>query len=365
MNKYSLAKVQYTNKKTKMKEEEEEVTIGIPVYNAEDFIERCLLSALNQTFHNIEILLVDDCGKDCSIGIAERIAKSHPRGECIRIVRHKHNMGVAHARNTIVHEARGKYLYFMDSDDAISKDAITLLYKKAEQYTADTVWGSYQIITNSTEMQEKRQYPDTRLFGDDKLIGYECIDMREHLQTEIWNILFRLDFIRSLGIKFEQHGFFDDIIFHYRMRPKVKRAVLMSNLTYFYYKRDNSISNFQPRTSFKRNEAVNAMETAKCLKSSCLSLPSESYLDSWCTKVMRHCFFYSYGIIRHRKKMDQPVTNREIRDMMKHPFPLWEIIHFKRYRYINIFYFFLGILPPFVMVFLVKFITRKWGEVAM
>ena len=339
-----------------------EVTIGIPVYNAEDFIERCLLSTLNQTFHNIEILLVDDCGKDCSIEVAERIAKSHPRGECVRIVRHKHNMGVAHARNTIVREARGKYLYFMDSDDAISKDAITLLYNKAEQYNAETVWGSYQIITYNTEVMDKIQYPDTLLFGDDKLIEYECIDMGERLQTSIWNILFRLDFIRSLGIEFEQHGFFDDMIFHYRMQPKVKRAVLISDITYLYYKRENSISNFQSRTTFKRVEAVNAMETVKCLKDSCLPLASKSYLDRRCTKVMRHCFFFCYGILRHRKKMDQPVTNQEIRDMMKHPFPLWKIMQFKEYRYINILFYFLGILPPFMMVSLVKFITKKWGN---
>ena len=338
-----------------------EVTIGIPVYNAEDFIERCLLSTLNQTFLNMEILLVDDCGKDCSIEIVQCIAKSHPRGECVRIVKHKHNMGVAHARNTIVREAHGKYLYFMDSDDFISKDTITLLYEKAEQYNAETVWGSYQVSTDGTGIMEKRQYPNILLLGDDKLIEYECLDMGERLQTSIWNILFRLDFIRSLGIEFEQHGFFDDMIFQYRMQPMVKRAVLMSDITYFYYKRANSISNFQSRKTLKRDEAVNAIETVKCLKDSCLPLASKSYLDKRCTKVMRHCFFFCYGIIRHRKKMDQPVTNREIRDMLKHPFPLRKIIQFKKYRYMTILFYLLGTLPPFMMVLLVKFITRKWG----
>lgn len=339
-----------------------EVTIGIPVYNAEVFIERCLISALDQTFRDIEILLVDDCGKDCSIEVVEQIANNHPRGKCVRIVRHKQNMGVAHARNTIIREACGKYLYFMDSDDIISKDAITLLHKKAEQYNAETVWGSYQIINNSTEMQEKRQYPSTVLLGDDKLAEYGCMDMSERLQTSIWNILFRLDFIRSLGVEFEQHGFFDDMIFHHRIQPKVKRAVLVSDITYFYYKREYSISNFQSRTSFKRAEAIDAIDTAKCLKDSCLQLMSKSYLDRWCTKVMRHCFFFCYGIIRHSKKMDQPVTNREIRNMMKHPFPLWKIMQFKEYRYINLLFFILGILPPFMMVLLVKFITKKWGN---
>jgi hypothetical protein len=83
-----------------------------------------------------------------------------------------------------------------------------LLYEKAEQYNAETVWGSYQVSTDGTGIMEKRQYPNILLLGDDKLIEYECLDMGERLQTSIWNILFRLDFIRSLRIEFEQHVFF-------------------------------------------------------------------------------------------------------------------------------------------------------------
>ena len=338
-----------------------EVTIGIPVYNAEGFIERCLLSTLNQTFLNIEILLVDDCGKDHSMEVAERIAKSHPRGECVRIVRHEHNMGVAHARNTIIREARGKYLYLMDSDDEISKDAIAILYEKAEQYDAETVWGSYLTYEGNPQMAHPKQYPDMLLLGEDKLVEYECQNMGECLQMSIWNILFRLDFVRSLGFGFEQHGSLDDLIFQHRMQPKVKRAVLISDITYFYYKRDNSISNFQYRTTFKRSEAVNAMEAVSCLKDSCVSLASKSYSDRRCTKVMRLCFFFCYGILRHRKLMDQPVKNREIQEMMKHPFPLGRIMQFKEYRNINLFFYFLASLPPFLMVSLFKFITKIRG----
>ena len=145
------------------------------------------------------------------------------------------------------------------------------------------------------------------------------------------------------------------------MQPKVKRAVLISDITYFYYKRDNSISNFQYRTTFKRSEAVNAMEAVSCLKDSCVSLASKSYSDRRCTKVMRLCFFFCYGILRHRKLMDQPVKNREIKDMMKHPFPLGRIMQFKEYRNINLFFYLLASLPPFLMVSLFKFITKIRG----
>lgn len=335
------------------------VSIGIPVYNAEKYIERCLKSVLDQSFSDIEVLIVDDCGNDNSIAIAERMIKGHPRGKCIRIIKHDRNKGVAHARNTIMCEASGKYLFFMDSDDEISENAISLLYDKAELYDAETVWGSYQCVADNPQKEYIKRYPDIHLFGEDKLVEYDCNNVGESLQPAIWNILYRLDFLRSSGVKFEQHGSLDDLIFQYRIQPKVVRAILMSNITYFYYVRENSISNFQLRTSFKRAEAVNAMEAANCLKDSCGSLKSKSYYESLCTKVMRQCLYFCYGILRHRNKMDQPVSNKEIRNVMKHPSSIWQILHFKHNMIVNLCFYMLGVLPPTLMVAVVKIIAKK------
>lgn len=335
------------------------VTIGIPVYNAEMYIERCLKSVLEQTFQSIEILLVDDCGNDQSIERAERMINEHPRGGCVRVVRHERNMGVAHARNTIVREACGKYLLFVDSDDQLSENAVSLLYDKAEQYNADTVWGSYQCVADNPQHEYIKQYPDIQLLGEDKLVEYDCQNVGESLQAAIWNILYRLDFLRVSGIMFEQHGSLDDLIFQYRIQPKVMRAVLMSDVTYYYYVRNNSISNFQSRVSFKRAEAVNAMEAAKCLKDSCTSIMEKSYFDRRCTKAMQQCLYFCYGILRHRKMMDQPVSDKEIRDMMKHPSSIWRIIRFKHCIAKNLFFYILGVMPPFIMVSVVKLIAQK------
>ena len=335
------------------------VTIGIPVYNAEKYIERCLISVLDQTFEDFEVLVVDDRGNDNSIAIVERMAKDHPRGKCIRLVKHDRNKGVAHARNTILCEASGKYLFFMDSDDEISENAITLLYDKAELDNADTVWGSYQCVADNPQKEYIKRYPDIKLFGEDKLVEYDCLNAGESLQPAIWNILFRIDFLRSSGIKFEQHGSLDDLIFQYRIQPKIKRAVLTSDVTYYYYVRENSISNFQTRSSFKRAEAVNAMEAAKCLKESCSTLSSKSYYEWRCTKVMHQCLYFCYGILRYRNKMDQPVSNREIRDIMTHPSTIWQILHFKHTLVINLLFYLLGVLPPTLMVIVVKLISRR------
>ena len=78
------------------------VSIGIPVYNVGLYIEKCLLSVLNQTYHNLEILVVDDLGSDNSMDVVKKIVNSHPNGYKIRIIKHPYNKGIGEARNTII-----------------------------------------------------------------------------------------------------------------------------------------------------------------------------------------------------------------------------------------------------------------------
>lgn len=89
------------------------ITIAIPVYNVEKYIEKSLLSALNQDFaFPYEILIIDDCGSDKSMQIVNRILNEHERGRYARIIRHSTNLGLGPARNTAIENASGKYLFF-------------------------------------------------------------------------------------------------------------------------------------------------------------------------------------------------------------------------------------------------------------
>ena len=92
---------------------EYDVTIGIPVYQAERYLSRALESALVQSYPSIEFLLVDDGSTDGSLAILEGFLKNHPRGGAIRLISHDHNLGVSAARNRIIEEASGTYLYFL------------------------------------------------------------------------------------------------------------------------------------------------------------------------------------------------------------------------------------------------------------
>ena len=86
------------------------VSIAIPVYNVEPFIEKCLLSVFCQSYQNLEILVVDDCGQDASMDIVYNLQKTHSCGSLIKVIKQPFNEGVAYARNTAIDRAKGKYL---------------------------------------------------------------------------------------------------------------------------------------------------------------------------------------------------------------------------------------------------------------
>lgn len=331
------------------------VTIGIPVYNAEKYIERCLKSVLNQTFDDFEVLVVDDRGTDNSISIVEEIAHNHIKGTKLRIVRHDKNKGVAEARNTIIDEASGKYLYFIDSDDRISNDAIAILFDKAESTNSETVWGSFVNVEFDTEKEFPSvnglgHYPDLELFGQDCLALYGCQDIKEHLQQSIWNILFRMDFIKKNNLRFIQLGSFDDGIFQAKMQPLVSRAVLMSNVTYYYYHRPNSLTHVVDRRGYSINEAINAINAIDCHRDICRTLSAKPYFDCRVTKVLKEAYYISIGILRHRNEMDGKVSNSQIKRIMSHPASITQILKFKRYRLINLVLYLIYFLPSYLIV---------------
>lgn len=115
----------------------------MPVYNVEKYVERALLSALNQTFESIEYLIIDDKGQDGSMNIVRRIVAEHPRGTDVRIVDHIINQGTGATKNTAIKEAQGEFLFFMDSDDEITPNCIHILYDKMMEVHVDFVAASF------------------------------------------------------------------------------------------------------------------------------------------------------------------------------------------------------------------------------
>lgn len=116
------------------------VSIGVPIYGVEKFIERCVVSLFEQTYDNIEYIFVNDCTRDRSLDILNKVIERYPnRKPQIRVVNHERNRGLAAARNTFIENATGDYVWNIDSDDWIEYNAVELLVEKALKYKADII----------------------------------------------------------------------------------------------------------------------------------------------------------------------------------------------------------------------------------
>lgn len=125
------------------------ISIIIPIYNVEKYIFDCLQSVATQTMtKEVECILVDDCGKDDSMQIAQSFVKNYKGEITFHILHHTVNRGLSAARNTGIHHAEGDYIYFLDSDDTITPECIESLYNLATRHNADMVQGSYISESN-------------------------------------------------------------------------------------------------------------------------------------------------------------------------------------------------------------------------
>ena len=341
-----------------------QVTVGMPVWGVEKYIKRCILSILNQDFDDMEVLVVDDCSPDKSIPIVEEIIHTHPKGNKIRIIRQQQNMGCWSARNRILDEALGKYIFLVDSDDFLCDGSIAKLFKKAEETQVEATYGSIipvdeEGIRIKDSSVQGTDLPDMVLRGENRLAIFANDSLQEnHLSNFIWNIMLSSEFIKTNRLRFRKTKFWDDVLFNADMQPLISSAAFISDYTYNYVIRDNSLSNFQARKIIQIAEVRQHIANHEYLKSQCLCLKGRPYYEIRMTKMMRQMFYVIAGIFRNESKLSAPISNREIRDAIHHPLSLKEIIEFKNYKGTNFLFWTIGNLPSSLSVFSLKIIAK-------
>ena len=203
------------------------ISIIVPVYNVQKYIEQCLKTLVAQTMKDIEIIIVDDGSPDESYKIYERFAAQDPR---IRIIKKK-NAGVSEARNTGIDSANGEFLMFVDSDDWIEPNACEAMYKEYERTKADFIVADAYTVTNGKQhrnrvFNQNFVTEDPQFFKD---YARACIaygfNPRPAVKWNIsglgspWNKLYRRSIVLEHGLRFDPYvkGIYDDNLFclHY------------------------------------------------------------------------------------------------------------------------------------------------------
>lgn len=208
------------------------ISVIVPAFRVEKYIRRCLDSILNQTYKNIEVIVVDDGTDDKSGDIAEEYAKKDPR---VRVV-HKPNGGLSSARNRGIEEASGEYISFIDSDDFVASDFLETLYKNLTDNNCDMARVDFEEVTFD-EPQERKATGDPKVYLDSEVEKFYL----ELTIASCWDILYKKSLIGST--RFPDGKTSEDIPFNFEIFRKAKKFVNVPIVKYFYYHNPNSISN--------------------------------------------------------------------------------------------------------------------------
>ena len=289
-----------------------DVTIGIPVYRSEAYIRKAIESALNQTYPSLEILLIDDAGGDGSLVIMQDIQQTHPRGSDMRIISHDRNLGVSISRNQIITEAKGEFLYFMDSDDQITVNTIALLMQNSRQYDAEIVFGSYEKIDITGE-RRIYQYPSLQLLDKDQLAIF-AYRKYAGIQASACNYLVKTSLLLENNLYFVDANYWEDFVFTFDLVTYISRAVLLPDITYSYYCRENSLSQYQGRSIITKEEILHNINTIDYLKHTSSMLYNKEYYPNRCFNIVMTDFYIACNILKRRKDIIPSFSNKEIRD---------------------------------------------------
>lgn len=214
------------------------VSVIIPIYNVEGYVASCLESVLNQTYPDLEIILVNDATKDRSMEMVHKVLSSCAgSSKDVIIVEHQQNAGLSAARNTGIKNSTGEYLYFLDSDDTITPSCIASMVKALSVDRADMVVADYEL--QGTTLPFPRLELGACVLKEKKEVRKAIL--KRKIYPMAWNKLVRRDFILKHGLYFKDGLLHEDCLWNFRCACCLSSVAVVKDKTYVYRVREGSI----------------------------------------------------------------------------------------------------------------------------
>lgn len=240
-----------------MKDNQIKVSIIVPVYNTEKYLDRCMESLLGQTLRELEIIVVDDGSGAACAGKCDQWGKKDER---IRVI-HKKNQGLGFARNTGMQAAKGKYLAFIDSDDYAEKEMMRTLYETAEREAADIVVSGYKKVYRNGETEVCTNEGIPEILAGEQINSILLANMLgappdyysdDYIGMSVWKNLYSRQLVTEHQIAFpsEREYISEDIIFHIYYLRHVKKAVVLPEAYYCYCQNGDSLTTTYKKERF-------------------------------------------------------------------------------------------------------------------
>ncbi len=216
------------------------VSVIVPVYNVEQYLERCLESVVNQSYRDLEIIVVNDESPDNSQAIIDTYAERDSR---IKSLSQK-NTGLSGARNTGMKHAEGEYLYFLDSDDFLAHNAIEKLLINSQK--ADVIIGNYSIYDSTGKITRRNAIPEGAITNPTSLSSQFKFDFffGKNYGLCAWNKLYKTGFIKSIDLLFEKNSdiYAEDLLFNIKLFIHNPQIYSINEYTYFHCVNPESIT---------------------------------------------------------------------------------------------------------------------------
>ena len=214
------------------------VSIIVPIYNAEQYLRRCVDSILNQEYTDYELLLVNDGSTDASGDICEEYGDRDPRV----IVIQKENTGVSDSRNRALERARGKYLQFLDSDDWITPDATRLFVRAAEEYGCDMVISDFYRVVGE-RLSPKGDIEKEGVLTREEFAAHMMENPADFYYGVLWNKLYRRDIVEEHKLRMDTDiSWCEDFMFNLEYIRYAKVFYALHAPIYYYVKRKGSLA---------------------------------------------------------------------------------------------------------------------------
>ncbi len=216
------------------------LSVIIPVYNVETYLDACLQSVLTQEFPEMEILCVDDGGTDGSWAILDRYAREDPR---IQIISYGKNGGLSYARNRAMEQARGEYIFFLDSDDMIPRGTLSKVYEAASRDCLDALMYNFLLVYENGAEEEYFSHV-TWMPGDVKTgaaLLEELLQCGSAMLTA-WGCLWRRQFLQDYRLLFHEGILHEDTPFVMQALLLAGRVRFLPEPCYLYRRRSGSIT---------------------------------------------------------------------------------------------------------------------------
>ena len=287
------------------------ISVIVPVYNVEKYLNKCIESIVNQSYTNLEIILVDDGSPDNCPAICDVWAEKDSR---IKVI-HKKNGGLSDARNAGLAIATGEYISFVDSDDFIEIDFHEKLYNVIKNTDSDISICNLRMVHESKNVVDDTS--DTLRITEYSTLEAMSALIDDKIRQVVWNKLYKIAIIRD--ILFDIGKYHEDEFWSYKAIGAANKIVAIDYTGYNYLQRSGSIMGTD--YSLKRLDAVEA----KCFRQEYLKNKHPSLIQKGITNIIFTCIYHGQLSIKHLNKNDKKIAFKILTGIINNYLSLLEL----------------------------------------